>query len=404
MSAYDRRTFLRTLSAAALAGASFGTGCATHCPPRPWTPTAGRRVLADLHVHADLNNWNAGSPLAVEQPELVGLAQRALNRTSVSWAEAHRAGIDLMCIAHFNVFDEWFSMPTDPSPDAPFNTLRMLDQLEDALDGPLHPYATLARNRAALARLTAVPKTDPDYRIAVVHTLEGGHALGGELAPLAAFARRGVAMMTITHFFNKGVSSAPNAFPFFLDSNSRRPALGLTAFGRDLIPEMERLGMIVDVTHLTATAMDDVLKLARNPLVATHAAARTLADNPYALYDEQLVQIAQNGGLIGVILYPYVLSNFRDVSLLETAGSLRDVVRTIRYLVKICGTHRCIGIGSDFAGFIPPANDMRCLHDVGQLRTLLLQEFGGDQALVEDLLANNTLRFLQTNWKTGSDA
>ena len=361
-------------------------------------------MLADLHVHASINDWNRVNPLAVEQPLLANLAERTFNRTSVSWAEAHKAGIDLMCIAHFNVFDEWLSMPTDPSPEAPFSTLRMLDRLEADLSGDLAPFATLARNHQDLARLIEVPKTDPRYRVAVVHTLEGGHTLGGELAPLADFAQRGVAMMTITHFFNKGVSSAPNAFPFFPDMNSRQPALGLTEFGRALIPEMERLGMIVDVTHLTGAAMNEVLQQAKHPLVATHAASRTLGDHPYGLYDEQVQEITRKGGMIGIILYPFVHSNYRDLTVLEAEGSLRDAVKTIRYLVKICGTHKHIGIGSDLAGFIPPGKDMRCLHHIGDLRALMLQEFDGDERLVEDLLANNALRFLHTNWRTGLNA
>ena len=74
----------------------------------------------------------------------------AMNATEVDWKRCHRAGIDLMCVAHFNPFDEWLSMPTDPSPDAPRQTLRMMDRLERALAGKQAPYARLARNHEEL--------------------------------------------------------------------------------------------------------------------------------------------------------------------------------------------------------------------------------------------------------------
>jgi microsomal dipeptidase-like Zn-dependent dipeptidase len=80
---------------------------------------------------------------------------------------------------------------------------------------------------------------------------------------------------------------------------------------------------------------------------------------------------------------------------------LRDVVRTVRYVSKICGTHKCIGLGSDFSGFITGPNDMTCLSEIDKLHQLLLQEFGNDEQAVEDIMANNAINFLRDNWRSG---
>jgi microsomal dipeptidase-like Zn-dependent dipeptidase len=374
-------------------------GCATKRFLR--TDRSYPRVLADLHVHAMVNEWNRISPLGIDYPAIASVAAKFFNKTGMDWEKCYEAGIDLICVAHFNVFDEWLSMPTDPNPGAPANTHRMLDQLEEHLQGSAAPYARLAKNSHELRKLISISKTSPEYRIAVIHTIEGGHTLGGNIRVLETLAKRGVAMITLTHFFNKGIASAVNSYPFFPDANSSWPYQGLSEFGRDVIKEMERLGIIVDLIHATATAIEDILKVSSRPLAASHASARTLGDHPYSLYDEHIQQIARDGGIICVIIDPYLLSNYAKLHLAEAKATLRDVVRTIRHITKLCGSHKHVGIGSDFAGYISGPTDMSRLSQIGRLRSLLLTEFGNDQ-VVEDILANNVINFLLSNWQSGA--
>ena len=345
-----------------------------------------------------LDAWIARSAISVEFPVATYLARSLVNRTGLTWESSHSAGIDLLSVAHFNMFDEWFSMPTDPRPEAPFNTFLMMDLLEAELNGTASAYATLARNASELATLLEIPKDSDDYRVAVLHALEGGHALGGSLDALPELARKGVAMIGITHFFSKGIATSANAFPFFSDSNSSWPNQGLSEFGAELIREMESLGIIVDVTHGTAASVADILAVSSRPLVATHATSRTLGDHAYSLYDEHIQQIARDGGVIGVILMPFWLSNYGREHLSMTHGGLRDVVATIRYMVKICGTHRNVGIGSDFAGYIPGPKEISCLAQIDVLRELLMEEFDNDLLIVDDIMSNNVTRFLLENW------
>ncbi|UCG61502.1 MAG: membrane dipeptidase [Candidatus Zixiibacteriota bacterium] len=403
ISKFTRRDFLSNSLRASVGLLGTGSvlsalGCATRRPSLVPRPT--RRVLADLHCHSVINDWNRQTPLGLRFPALVWLAEKFFNRTGMEWEDCHRAGVDVICVAHFNVFDEWLSMPTDPNPEAPVNTFRMMDQLQEQLSGPARPYATLAKNATMLQKLTSIPKTSADYRIAVVHTVEGGHALGGSIDPLEQLARRGVAMLDVTHFFSKDIASAANSYPFFPDGNNRRPHLGLSEFGRDVIHEMERLGMIVDVTHATATAIDDIIKVATRPLAVSHASSRTLSEHPYAVYDDQVQQIVSDGGIMGVIIDPYLLGNYTTASLAEKEGSLRDVVRQVLHLVKVCGTHKHVGIGSDFSGYIGAPRDMNRISQIHRLSNMLESEFGNSD-VVEDIMANNAMEFLKTNWKTG---
>jgi membrane dipeptidase len=241
--------------------------------------------------------------------------------------------------------------------------------------------------------------------VAVAHALEGGHAFGGDLRQIEIFARRGVVYTTLTHFFQKGFSSAPNAFPFFPDANAKRPAQGMSGLGLEAMAAMEDVGMVVDITHMSDHAVEDALQHARRPLLASHISSRTLADHPYAFYDEHIQEIARRGGLMGVILYPYILSNYGDDDSAYRLGSLDDTVRTVRYITKICGDHRAVGIGSDFSGYIMGPREMKSTGQVELLRERLQVEFEKDHSadqsreIVEDIMARNALRFLRENWR-----
>lgn len=357
-------------------------------------------MFADLHFHATLRATIRESPPAVASPLLNPLAQMTFNRTGGSWEECHRAGIDLVCAVHYNPLDEIVSMAVDPSLDAPRHTHRMLDLLETELNGEAAAHARLARNRAELRAALAERATGRDDRVIVLHALEGGHALGGSTSSLDAFAARGVVFVTLTHFVNKGLASAGNALPYFPDAGSNWPHQGLTDLGRDVIAHMETLGILLDVTHASSTALVDIFKTARRPFLASHTSVRALGDHPYSMPDEHLQEIARRGGLIGIVLFPYTLSNYATYERALDGGSLADVVRTMRYLVKILRGHRSIGIGSDFSGFIAGPREMNRLGQVDRLRAALMDEFA-DEALVSDVMARNATRFLSDNWGRG---
>ncbi len=400
----SRRKFISSsvlLGAGVLSGASLGllNGCSSSCDfTQPLRKQ--RYVLADIHNHTLLGDWILKTPIAVKYPMVFDFAQDVFDNTSTTWKSSYEAGVDLICTSHFNMFDEWISMPTDPNPTAPANTFRMMELLEKELKGPAAKYAKLILSPEEFKEHfnENYDKSNTNYRIAVLHSLEGGHALGGSLKPLAEFARKGVVLITIGHFFNKGIATAPNSFPFFPDGNSIPPTQGLSPFGIEVIEEMEKLGIIVDVTHATSTAIEDILKVSTKPLIATHISSRTLGDHAYSFYDEHIKEIVNRGGMIGIPLYPYILSNYASIKEAEKHGSLDDVVRTIRYVTKISNSYKNICIGSDFGGYIPRLTDMNCLCQIEMLRELLINEFR-DEEIVEDILAKNVIEFIKNNWK-----
>jgi len=283
---------LSGLSLSSLTGCSSANNCIIPVKKHKY-------VLADIHNHPNLSDWIWNSPIATKIPMAADIARGFFDKTGTSWKTSHEAGIDLICVSHFNLFDEWVTMPTDPNPVAPANALRMMDLLEEEVKGPSAKYAKLILTPEDFNNHfnNQYDKNDPNFRIAVLHSLEGGHALGGSLEPLNNFAQRGAVLITIGHFYNKGIATAPNAFPFFPDGNSPRPHQGLSSFGKEVICEMENLGIIVDVTHVTPTALDDILTVSTKPLVATHMSARTLGDHAISFHDEHIQEIIQRDGI-----------------------------------------------------------------------------------------------------------
>lgn len=410
MADITRRQFVRSTvysGAGLLSVAALGSLAACGGPPISPESRLVPRLFSDMHIHPGINDWNLHTPLGVKLPGVTKVIGKALNKTKANWREMHAAGIDLVCANHFNAFDEWVSMPTDPSPDAWRHTLQMMDILEETIATSERRYAEVVTSPSRLAELldrNKYPKDGDDYRIAVLHALEGGHALGGDDSLLDECAARGVVYITITHFFFKGIASAANSYPFFPDADSDNPHIGLTDFGKTFLRRMREQGIIVDVTHCTSTALDNVLKEVGGKVLSSHASARALGDHPYSHYDEHLQQIANDEGMIAVILYPYILGNYGTLPDAEEHGTLEDTVRTVRYLYKLLGGHRCIAIGSDYCGYISGPKDMKQISRIYRLRELLMREFDDQHEIVDDIMANNGIRFILDNWQKGANS
>ena len=136
-------------------------------------------------------------------------------------------------------------------------------------------------------------------RTASLIGVEGGHQIDGRLSVLRNYKALGVAYMTLTH--SKSIAWA--------DSSTDAPrAGGLSPFGRQVVAEMNRIGMIVDVSHVADTTMRQALALTKAPVIASHSSARALADVPRNIPDDLLAAIGANGGVVMVNFYPAFLS------------------------------------------------------------------------------------------------
>ena len=143
-------------------------------------------------------------------------------------------------------------------------------------------------------------------RVACLMGIEGGHIIEDSLAALRTYHRLGVRYLTLTHSFHTSWadSSGTNEVP------PPRHG-GLTAFGEEVVREMNRLGMMVDVSHVSDDTFSDVLRVTRAPVIASHSATRAVADHPRNLSDDMLRALARNGGVVMINFY----SGYIDASL-----------------------------------------------------------------------------------------
>src|SRR5689334_16391973 len=163
-------------------------------------------------------------------------------------------------------------------------TLDLRDAMQRLFD--THPeQIALALTAADVERITK------NGRVAAILTLEGGHQIDNDLAVLRMYHRLGIRAMTLTHFRNND----------WADSSTDKPAHdGLTAFGKEVVKEMNRIGMVVDVSHVSDKTFFDTLAVSTKPVIASHSSCRALSNVPRNLTDDMLRALGKNGGVVGI--------------------------------------------------------------------------------------------------------
>jgi membrane dipeptidase len=259
-------------------------------------------------------------------------------------------------------------------------------------------------------------------KIAILLGVEGGHMINSDLAVLRRYAEQGVRYMTLTHSGNTE----------WADSSTDKPAHnGLSAFGKQVIAEMNRLGMMVDVSHVSDKTFHDVLAVSKAPVIASHSNCRALCDHPRNMSDAMIRELAAQGGVIQINFHVGFLSQeFRNAEradpkinqaialevhkrcgekegcqLIEgdritreyvEAGKLprvdwTKIIDHIDHAVKIAGIDH-VGIGSDFDGANMPFG-MEDASMLPKITDALLQK-GYTEGDVKKILGENTLRLM----------
>lgn len=242
----------------------------------------------------------------------------------------------------------------------------------------------------------------------VIHSIEGAHSLakreGSSIENLEYFFDRGVAYMTLAHFYENDV--APPVFPFperlqkFGCFDGRRDETrGLSVFGQQAVERMTEIGMLVDITHCTPVARRQVFDIVgnRRPILATHVGVQGMGNfDSYNLTDREIKRIAENGGVVGVIF-----SNDFLVRTPEKRG-IDNIVETVKYLKNVGGTTTIIAIGSDFDGFTDPPDDLFEASQMPFLTQALvtkgLMGEGFSEADILKILGENAIRVLREGW------
>ncbi len=216
-------------------------------------------------------------------------------------------------------------------------------------------------------------------KISAFLTIEEGGILDGKMERLEALYREGVRLITLTWNYENCIGY-PNS------RNEKIMMKGLKPFGFELISEMNRKGMLIDVSHLSDGGFWDVIKYSKSPVVASHSNARALCSHPRNLSDEMIRVLAGKGGVAGVNFYPYFLNGS------ERAG-VDDLVRHIKHMYQV-GGEDFIALGTDFDGFDDGVNEIK---HIGQLDVLYqaLRKAGFTARQLEKFCHGNAERVIQ---------
>ena len=282
-------------------------------------------------------------------------------------------------------------------------------------------YRAVERNPNDLMLATSVAdirRAKKQNKIAALMGIEGGHAIEDSLPTLREFYRLGVRYMTLTWNNTNNWADA---------GRGEKKHNGLSDFGREVVREMNRLGMLVDVSHVSDDTMSDALEESKAPIIASHSSARALSNVPRNVPDELLKRIAKNGGVVCVNFYSVFVdtatvtpqSAARDTRLKAEEDALREkykndperfsaesdkleaanplpplpiskLIDHIDHIVKVAGIDH-VGIGADFDG----ANDMpEGARDVSMLPNITyeLLKRGYSEEDIRKILGENVLR------------
>jgi membrane dipeptidase len=312
----------------------------------------------------------------------------------------------------------FFSIWTSSKTVGPAGVKQALDQIDAVREAVrTHPKVLALATTAAEVR-----EAHQQGKIAALMGLEGGHMIDNDLGVLRSFAALGVRYMTLTHMGNTE----------WADSSTDKPEHnGLTPFGKDVVREMNRLGVIVDISHVSDKTFYDVLATSKAPVFASHSSCRGICDAARNMTDDMIRDLAKNGGVMQINYHVGFLSQeFRDferknpdaekeidaevkrrcgdnqactmvtgdqvVRDFMEAGKLPKVYYTaiidhIDHAVKVAGIDH-VGLGSDFDGAVMPLGMQDVTH-LPQITEALLKK-GYSEGDIRKILGENTLRVM----------
>lgn len=228
----------------------------------------------------------------------------------------------------------FFAVYTAQGPRDEISSQKIVQKIDGLIDGI---YAQAEKNKDVcgiaytaddLVRLKAEGKK------AIFIGIENGYGIGKDIANVARFKGRGVNYITLCH-------TKPNDI---CDSSSDQPEWnGLSGFGKKVVKEMNRVGILVDISHVSEKTFYDVIALSSQPIIASHSSVKALCDHDRNLTDQQLRALAKNGGVAQICLVDLFMN--KD----KSKASLMDAIEHIDHAVKVAGIDH-VGIASDFDG------------------------------------------------------
>lgn len=314
------------------------------------------------------------------------------------------------------VFFSIWVPPEITGPPAVKRALDLIDRVREAIR--THPNDLVLATTAAEIRRAAA-----EHKIAALMGAEGGHMIDDDLGVLRMYAALGVRYLTLTHFLNNN----------WADASTDKPAHnGLTPFGKDVVRELNRLGMMVDISHVSDKTFYDALAVSKAPVIASHSSVRAIANHVRNMTDDMMRALAKNGGVI-MINYaaPFLSEGFRVASekqsgnIVEAMAAMakkcggneacatmegerinheamvkgelpkvtwEKIVEHIDHAVKVAGIDH-VGLGSDFDGATMPLG-MEDASKLPEITDALLKK-GYTEQNIEKILGGNILRVME---------
>jgi membrane dipeptidase len=293
----------------------------------------------------------------------------------------------------------------------------------DQIDAVREAVRTHPNDLVLATTVADVRKAAADKKIAALMGMEGGHMIDDDMRLLRDYYALGVRYMTLTHFKNNN----------WADSSTDKPAHnGLTAFGKDVVREMNRLGMMIDISHVADKTFYDVIGLTKVPVIASHSSSRVIANHPRNMTDDMMRALAKNGGVIMINYHAGFLSEEFRVASEKRSGNIvqqmaemskkcggneactsmeddrmdheammngqlpkvswEKIIEHIDHAVKVSGADH-VGLGSDFDGATMPLG-MEDVTKLPKITDALLKK-GYSEADVEKILGANLLRVME---------
>jgi membrane dipeptidase len=278
-------------------------------------------------------------------------------------------------------------------------TISMMDKMEEQVQKAVDKETGkhLAKMVYSVKELDELLGQDGERPVGIIHNIEGAHSLDGKLDNLQKLFDRGVAYLTIAHFYPNQAVHPTFPYPESVQKlgcfeGGRDLSLGLTGFGIELVEAMLDLGVILDISHCTPPAREKIYEIVgtRRPIIASHVGAYEINPSPYNLKDWEMHKIAETGGVVGIIFMNYWLMPH------ETKRGLNFIARTIDHCINVAGVEH-VGIGTDFDGFTDPPDDCRDASELPRLtERLIAEDYTEDQ--IHKIWGDNALRVLREGW------
>lgn len=281
--------------------------------------------------------------------------------------------IDLSRLKQYDSFVQFFAAFISPKHAKMGALCRAIDIIDR-----LYREIEVNKNDIMICRnYNDIMKATQRKKVAAVLTIEGGDALEGSISALRMLYELGVRAITLTWNHRNQIADG------VADASTGG---GLTPFGKEVVKEMNRLGMLVDVSHLSETGFWDVINTTTTTIIASHSNSKKICDHRRNLTDEQLLALKKNGGVTGINLCPEFIYS-------EGKATMKHVLGHIEHIVALTGEDT-LGLGADYDGIDETPQGLEGVQCINDLLNELLK-LNYSETLVNKIAGENFLRVIK---------